>query len=365
MAWTERYVRADAAGGGDGTTDSNSGANGAWTLAEAITSAVGGHRVNIKAGTYANTTTTRTFATAGTTTTILWWRGFKTTIGDMDTASHGTFLAGTETPAITFTTGQFSVTGAYQKFSNLDVSSAITTSGAILNTVARTQFTRCRAENSNAGASCNAFRESGGASSLVGCWGKSTSSAPAFRFGGNYTLSHGCVSEGGSIGFENANSGNVFTFCIARNGVVGFRTNNLASYVNVTSVDNSSHGLEIASATSLIPITNALFAKNTGYGINATASTGVNPIVNCAFWSNTSGQINNILESEMIGPVTETSDPFTDRTGGNYGLVPGALSRQAGTPGAFPSIATTGYVDIGAVQAQAIGGGEVSFAYFG
>lgn len=36
MDWTERYVRDDATGGGDGTTNASSGINGAWTLTEAI-----------------------------------------------------------------------------------------------------------------------------------------------------------------------------------------------------------------------------------------------------------------------------------------------------------------------------------------
>src|SRR5512138_3864162 len=100
MAWTERYVRSDAAGGGDGTTDAASGANGSWTLAEAITNEAAGMRINIKAGTYTNTTTDRTFAAVGTTTAPIWLRGYKATAGDMDgeSTSHGAFIDATEIP---------------------------------------------------------------------------------------------------------------------------------------------------------------------------------------------------------------------------------------------------------------------------
>src|SRR3954447_7437305 len=105
MAWTERYVRSDAAGGGDGTTNTNSGANGAWTLAEAVANEAAGMRINVRAGTYASTTTSRTFAAAGTTTAPIWWRGFNSTPGDID--SDPTLTK----PSLTFTTGQLSITG--------------------------------------------------------------------------------------------------------------------------------------------------------------------------------------------------------------------------------------------------------------
>src|SRR3954469_22755033 len=100
MAWTERYVRSDAAGSGDGTTNTNSGGTGAFTLAEAITHSTTntGIRYNVKAGTFANTTTSRTFSGAGTTTAPNWWRGFNATIGDIDTDNTLT------KPAWTFTT---------------------------------------------------------------------------------------------------------------------------------------------------------------------------------------------------------------------------------------------------------------------
>src|SRR6478752_9864249 len=120
MAWTERYVRADANGSGDGTTDTNSGATGAWTLAQAISNAAAGQRVNIRGNgsAYANTTTDRDFATSGSATQPIWWRGFNNVIGDCDTNFALTV------PSITFTTGRWLISGSHQIFSNLAVTGA-------------------------------------------------------------------------------------------------------------------------------------------------------------------------------------------------------------------------------------------------
>src|SRR5262249_38755048 len=66
-------------------------------------------RINVKAGTYANTTTNRTFAQGGAATTPLLWRGYKTSIGDQ--AENNVAVAGTDIPTWTFTTGQVTVSG--------------------------------------------------------------------------------------------------------------------------------------------------------------------------------------------------------------------------------------------------------------
>jgi hypothetical protein len=103
MAWTERYV--SVAGGGlhDGTSEAN-----AWTLAEGLTNAAGGHRVNVKAGTYSSVTWSPTNAGTGMSdTTGVLWRGYNSTIGDLE--EQGRLLSGagrldtTNFPVITCT----------------------------------------------------------------------------------------------------------------------------------------------------------------------------------------------------------------------------------------------------------------------
>lgn len=75
MAWTERYVTVAGAGAHDGTSEGN-----AWTLAEAIAAAAAGQRVNVKAGTH-TVASDRTFGTAGTDASAIWWRGYNSEIG--------------------------------------------------------------------------------------------------------------------------------------------------------------------------------------------------------------------------------------------------------------------------------------------
>lgn len=113
MAWTEKYVRDDAAGGGDGSTNTNSGGTGAFTWAEMLadttanTSAV---RYNVRSGTYTRSTTAETFTTSGQATFPRAVRGFNVTPGDLEANGRtpGGLLVTTNFPVITYTTGRLS-----------------------------------------------------------------------------------------------------------------------------------------------------------------------------------------------------------------------------------------------------------------
>lgn len=119
MALTERYVTQAAAGGGDGTSGDP------WTFAEAITNAVAGDRINIQSdGAYSIGATT--FG-AGTFAAPIIWRGYDTTIGDLDDLgrnANGT-LNTTGMPAITITSGW--TMGIYVVVQNLNVTGALST----------------------------------------------------------------------------------------------------------------------------------------------------------------------------------------------------------------------------------------------
>ncbi|HEY1645285.1 MAG TPA: hypothetical protein VGF75_02770, partial [Candidatus Saccharimonadales bacterium] len=83
-------------------------------------------QINVKASTYANTTTSRTFALNGTTIFPLWWRGYQTTPGDWDGIPNPTL--GTNVPLFTGTTGVFVASGNYQLFYSMAFTSGTTTS---------------------------------------------------------------------------------------------------------------------------------------------------------------------------------------------------------------------------------------------
>lgn len=96
MAYTERYVT-DSASGGDGSSGSP------WTLAEAWTNAAAGDRVNIQSGSYSASGGGP--STIGTVTAPIVFRGYNTTIGDLDEQGRDTDgeLDTTDFPVITTT----------------------------------------------------------------------------------------------------------------------------------------------------------------------------------------------------------------------------------------------------------------------
>ena len=158
-------------------------------------------RVNIKAGTYANTSTSRTFLTAGSATAPLWWRGYETTPGDQD--GNNAAVAGTNIPALTWTTGQMSVQAGHNIFSNLDISGACTSSGGqVYCTSGSTHsiFYGVRVQNTAAAANARAISLNG-TTQLVRCYLKATTIATTVVYcaGANDCLS-GCTITGGIIG---------------------------------------------------------------------------------------------------------------------------------------------------------------------
>lgn len=128
---------------------------------------------------------------------------------------------------------------------------------------------------------------------------------------------------------------------------------------------NTSNGISITANTSTatLSFTNNIFYHNGGFGITLNASTPINIEDYNAFGSNTSGNTNNILNTPGHHDVTLTSDPFVNAAGGNFALnsSAGASLMNAGFPGTVGL--STGYLDIGAVQHQAVGGTAVNYGY--
>lgn len=80
MPYTEKYASPNGAGLHDGSSEAN-----AWTWTEALANVAVGDRVNVKAGTYpAVTTNNLNVNVAGSVGNPIHFRGYKTTIGDLD-----------------------------------------------------------------------------------------------------------------------------------------------------------------------------------------------------------------------------------------------------------------------------------------
>lgn len=120
MAYTERYVTSAAAGGGDGSSGSP------WTLEEAFSNAAAGDRVNIQKQTspgYELTSPGNAATPAGTQSAPIVWRGYNSTIGDLDsvgrdTPANGSALITTDMPLITISSTL--VPASYNIFMNIN-----------------------------------------------------------------------------------------------------------------------------------------------------------------------------------------------------------------------------------------------------
>jgi len=361
VAWTERYVRSDAAGGGDGTTTANSGANGAWTLAEAITNEAAGMRINVRAGTYASTSTSRTLAATGTQTAPIWWRGVDSSFGAI-ADSNGAATAGTDIPELTFSTGQLVIGGNYHIVSNIASSGAQTTNGQIrVNGQGCTLF-RVRSTCTSSNANGCAFSLGSGAngSSLVACYGSSNALADVYTFSGSASLI-GCIASGGKDGFALSTLSVQLFACIARgcanDGIKSaVTTSTIQTIVNCSIYDVDGHGIEFSGSISsaLLTVANCHFEgcnqsgkagiANTSGGNLYSAHLVGNSYRDCT--SNTSG----ITESFLLADNgTVGGSGYTDPTNNDFNAT--TYLKGIGFPGQFEyRSGNVGYFDTGAVQ---------------
>lgn len=105
---------------------------------------------------------------------------------------------------------------------------------------------------------------------------------------------------------------------------------------------------------------------NTGLRTNSASQKYAVFVAHNAWGSNTSGNYSTGIPAGA-GDVTLTADPFTNSGSRDYSLNStaggGAACKGTGFPGAFPGGTTTGYLDIGAVQSNASGGGSTPSNY--
>ncbi len=204
------------------------------------------------------------------------------------------------------------------------------------------------------------FRNSGSAAT-------GTDGHPAIQIGQAYFLGlshlifgnyiHGWRSNGiddialttgllGSIGF------NIISGC-GLNGIRLLGTSYSGSIYNNTIDGNGSAGVVLANALAMCSsIYNNIFSNNGGYGLDFTVNlAGDDRIAANGFsghndyYNNSSGARNN----RSASPGDLALDPqYTNAAGGDFSI--GTNLKAKGFPSAFPGGASTGYLDIGAVQ---------------
>jgi hypothetical protein len=366
MAWTERYVTTTGAGTHDGTSEAN-----AWTLAEAITNSNAGHRLNVKAGTYANTTTSLTFGTgagAGTTTSPKWWRGYTSAIGDLDAEPSSARVAGTDFPLLTFTSGSVTISGSYQTFSHFEFRATAPGTRLVGGSGAHLRLDRCRVDNQEAAGSSYAVRLDGNGLALTRCWFKATSSATSVVLAEERGVISGCVFSGGGNGLlvgDGASSIPSVTKCIFNdNGNDGLQfSNGLGAQLTVTHCSFYSCGRDGVRIPGNAPaagiIADCVFSACVGYGINN--ATGANTAnvhrVGNLFHSSGTADENGFGDAPSPAQQSDGSSPFVNAASGDFAPAAASNSRLNSAPELFENIATRSYRDIGAVQHEDAGGG--------
>lgn len=375
-AWTDRYVSVSGAGSHNGTVGN------AWTLAEALAAnPAAGTRINIIAGTYANTTTTLTFDDVGTTTAPIWWRGYNTTIGDIDTNNALT------KPAVTFTTGQFAVTGAHQIFSNLDISSQCVTAGGAVNLTGGNDIVyRCRIANTASNASARAISTGTTANSEIKfCYLSATTTAGATVYINAGTWIDGCSVRGGIIGISVATNAYVYNNTVHGATTTGIQYSTSATGAGLIIGNSVYSGGTQAILVTVVPTTGILMIQNNilvtssnsgTYGVynNTGADTHTIRLGPNDYYNNGT-PISGFTEQNgtttdyqvALGVKTESSTPWSnvDATHFDFSLQSTSNAKAGGFPGAFENESYTGYLDMGAVQRQepaSVGGGNTFVA---
>lgn len=369
MALTEKYVTTTG-------TDTYANASNSGTpcsFATALTGATAGHRINVKAGTYANTTTNRATAAAGTTTAPILWRGYNATIGDIE--ADPTLAR----PVISFTTGQFQLAHGLQTWSCIDFTGAPTATGvmSVTASVDAAHFDLCRFENTSANAGATSIISTN-SSRLVftRCGFKATSSAnTVIDFSGMTAtpkmLFAECAFVGGGDGVRIAPtgaSGTGYTFVknafrvaavgVSDAGTVGFCHVLCNSFYGGTDHYRASAA---RSGAGQVVLFGNVSGNSGGYGFHNNTGANTAYIFRVAnhFGLYTSGKENGFGDLPALAQTDDgATTPFASAT--DLTLAPAALGRATLNVGAWPDEAFAGYADRGAVQHADSGGGAAS-----
>jgi hypothetical protein len=324
-------------------------------------------RVNVKASTYASAATVRSFATAGSTTAPLWWRGYKTSIGDQDT--NASPVDGTDIPYWTFSgSGRATIAAGYQIFSSISVTSAANTIDCTgINTLIR----RCKLVSTAGSPYYQHSTATNGR--LYLCYLQSDASHAVLNVTANVLYLVGCSLRGGNAGLTTGASlsGMNFYYCIFDS--IGGDAINIGSASDVHMV-----GCGIYNPT--------------GNGVNISAAPGICDIINCHFENcnqSSKGAINNTSGTNTIlvrlagnsyyngygtglsSPVTGITESFTNFDAGtvassgfdapaSHSFNPTSSIEGVGVPGAFQGETYTGHMTTSAVMPAAGGGGSLS-----
>ncbi len=314
--------------------------------------------LNVKAGTYANTTTARAFGVLGSNTTKFLIRGYKTTPGDQD--SNNLAVAGTDIPSFTFTTVGMTLT------QQLDMASVNVTSaraGATLTLGTQCKIYRVRATNTNAISSGVAVSYGQNCVS-VGCNFTVTSTATTVVSANTSLSFDGCTFAGGAGGIAAAASQNVHilncVFNAQQGDAISFSTGMAVIVGNTIYAPTGNGILWSGTPSAQATVMNNIFhtvnqASKAAINNNSGASTHLIACIGNAYYNCTANTLNIPGSSIIFDAGTLANDPLPNAASANFTLDPSAWWQAfPGKTNSFENIsAYTGFMSPGAVQPAA------------
>jgi Right handed beta helix region len=365
MALTDRYVTTTGSGTYAGSTSSST----PMSLATAFTSAVAGDRINIQSGTY--TLSASYTLAAGTATNPIVFRGYNSTLGDLDTISRTSgngALVTTNHPVLDWsaTSGVRLNGGVFNICQNLDARVNFDGNGFILSN--DSAIYNCKVSNSAGSASTSVALYLGQRAIAYGCDVNNSGTSPRSAIGTTDSqgfIAIGCraTCNGGSGFYASTTTGTgVIAFCT----IYGCKLHGIQIAAGPWCIFNNTitkpsgaatgDGINIAANTFRNAIVNNHITDMAAYGINTVTTANATFVAYNRTRGNTSGAVNlsgttNWLLASILNHVTSgsgTSSDYVDYTNNDFNLISTAPGKAAGQPL---------YLDLGALQRQETGGG--------
>ena len=349
MAFAEKYVTVTGGGLHDGSSEAN-----AWTFDEAYANHVTGDRINMKAGTY-TLTQAMTVWQSGTNSSPISWRGYKTTIGDLDSRPTSQLVDGTDLPLIQTTNSSYYFYPQSSKslWENLSFKATVARPAAYVRT-SNSIWRRCRfSSDDSVNGLINRFRDY---AIFQECHFTSPSGTASVSCGYSTILCQ-CVFDG--IASIVASRFLDLTECIIRNttadavvcnGYGSFSLRNNTFY-NIDG-DGISFG-SVFPAFSPSLVVNNVFHTVSGDAIQANSTSLFQCInQNNLFYNVTGSNFANDGFGMSRDEQNDSTDPFVDAANGDYSLVSGSNGYNNAASKPFEVFDVNSNRDIGAIQHQ-------------
>ena len=357
MAWTERFVDASASGGGAGTSAADP-----WTLSEAITNGTGGMRINIKAGSYSLTGTVDVSPTTSV-SSPLYWRGYKTTLGDLDGALDSNPTDATDIPFIQ-TSYRVRFNSNFIKFSGLSFSNLVSNQPVVYFLGSNYTIKNTRFRNPNSSISAELINGAGRDNHVYSNCEFSIAGTTSINFidtdvGQTFDS---CVfssdiqltaSQGTAI---NQGRYMMFSKCLFKNLGVAIQvsTTNANYVISQCTFDQIADDAIRLAQNSVGTVIGNYFRNIGGFAIgNSTGTTASDATSNLLavrnVYNNVGGQLENAVESLQYQALTESGNEYVDSASDNYQLKTSSVG-YGYDAGHRVGIGSEDYSDIGAIQ---------------